>query len=118
MLKRRYRAFLYLGLIALLIALGLLTYSLVHYFYGNLIKDFFQGISLKITSWLTSILTVFAPIIGFWNKIKTWMSKNLNWSEKFTEKVKLVFPNLQKELDKKEQEQEKKKRRFWKNEKN
>ncbi|MCB1159167.1 MAG: hypothetical protein KDK45_16825 [Leptospiraceae bacterium] len=36
------------------------------------------------------------------------MSKNLNWSEKFTEKVKLVFPNLQKELDKKEQEQEKK----------
>jgi len=110
-IKLRYKGYFYFVILIFILFLIGFCGSIGFYIYketfiGEWLSDFAANTKEWIFGLIASVTAVLAPIYPFYLGLKTWANKYLNWAPNFFKKVKDSIPNLQSELEKKENEKE------------
>jgi serine/threonine protein kinase len=112
-LKRRYKGYLYFGIVVLILFFLGVFGATLHYLFSSLFGDNWlanlsQILEDRFLSVVGSITAMLTPVYPIYVGLKSWVTKYLNWSPQFFKKIKDNIPDLNAELEKKEKEKEKK----------
>lgn len=108
-LKLRYKGYLYFGIIALsLFLIGVTATLCYNFIYIPFLKEPLSNFAYNSKEWILSIFgsitAVLAPLYPTYLALKSWATKNLNWAPNFFKKIKETIPDLNLELEKKQEE--------------